>query len=102
MLESEVPPCCTITLDGGQLAAAFPAVGGGAEDDGVAPVAAWLPVAGELAQLEEATRFLCRLCLPVLGGVLPEDVLSGAVAGGVAALGRGDEVDGFCAGGAAP
>jgi hypothetical protein len=102
MLESEVPPCCTITLEGGQFVAALPAaVGGGPEFEGAEPAADWPLGDGVLTQLPETTRFLCRLCLPVLGGVCPEEVFSGAVAGG-AALGAGDGVDGFCAGAAAP
>src|ERR1700686_578077 len=102
MLESEVPPCCTITLDGGQFVAALPSVvGGGAEFEGAEPAAAWPPVAGVLTQLDETTCFLCRLCLPVLGGVCPEDVFSGAVGEGVAVVGGGEGVDGFCAGAAA-
>jgi hypothetical protein len=103
MLESEVPPCRTITLDGGQFVAALSAaVGGGAEFEEAEPAVASPPVAGVLTQLAEATRFLCRPFLPVLGGVCPEEVFSGAVGEGVAVVGGWDGVDGFCAGAAPP
>src|ERR1700693_2006243 len=103
MLGSEVPPCCTITFDGGQFVAAFPVVVAGcAEVEGVEPAVGWPPVAGALTQLGGTDRLLCRVFLTVLGRVWPGDVFSGAAAGGVGAVGGWDVVDGFCAGGAAP
>src|ERR1019366_4368152 len=99
MLGSEVPPCRTITFDGGQFfgslevpgVGVFPVAGGSA-----APAPAGGPM-----QLAGSTRFLCPGFLLVGGRVEPEEPCPGRAAGGAAEVGS-DGVDGFGAGGAAP
>src|SRR5579864_8789851 len=90
MLGSAVPPCFTITFDGGQFVGA-PAVAGaeaftaaaGSDGAGFGEVeldAAWPPVTGMQLELEGTVFFLCRFGAVCAFG--PEGAFAGGAAEG--------------------
>src|ERR1700681_4080429 len=98
MLGSEVPPCRTITFDGGQFfeafdvpeAGGFPAAGESAAE-----------LAGVLLQSAGGTLFLRHDFFRGVGWGVPEEPCPAEAAGGAAEIGGSLGVEGDWAGGAA-